>query len=234
MVVVPDSIEPAIGVKWLYVRDVGVLYSQNGYTPWPNDAPLQAVCARDWGSHWVPIRDGVPNPRVEENSQFEQNQVASPRGWITRPGEPRREYTTDDPYAMPDEMRFKIALPSGLQWSWEPRECPHEAPDMACSCGIYIADDASQCEHYRRFASVLVKVAVWGHIVRHTGGARGQFGYPLDIVDVNEIPDGTVAAVRKHYRLDVPTPFVPPEPEQEPEEPEGDKRSTPIRDFLGL
>lgn len=210
---VPDAIEPYYGIKWLYVNPEGRLYSHTASACWPEDGPLVAKCMVDWGQEWRPVPRGEANYQVRYDNEAEvhgtYNSTPQP-GWVIRPSQEDLRFEKD-----PDEVwqrvRTTIVLPPNLEWSWEPRECPHEAPDPDCACGIYVVQKPKQCENYKRSSSVLVKVALWGHLVPGTEGCRGQFGYPVEVLDT-EGGSQLAELVEQRYRIEKPKPVPKPEP----------------------
>lgn len=74
----------------------------------------------------------------------------------------------------------------GHRRAWTPRRptratCPfhrsHRAPEAGCSCGLYAVRDAGLLRGARNPA-VLGTVSLWGRIVEHELGFRGEIGYP--------------------------------------------------------
>lgn len=79
--------------------------------------------------------------------------------------------------------------------AWEPgrplaASCPqgHPAPEPACRCGVYAARDVT--EAYRHLVGrdeawvvhrVIGEVALWGRVVEHERGHRGELAYPVRI-----------------------------------------------------
>jgi hypothetical protein len=53
----------------------------------------------------------------------------------------------------------------------------HRAPVVACSCGLYAASDAALLRRARS-PSAVGTVALWGRVVQHARGWRGEFAYP--------------------------------------------------------
>jgi hypothetical protein len=71
-------------------------------------------------------------------------------------------------------------------------DATHEAgPDAVCACGIWALRQRGGAERlmgsYRDSggATALGRVALWGRIIEHENGWRGQFAYPLDVVVFN-------------------------------------------------
>lgn len=56
----------------------------------------------------------------------------------------------------------------------------HAAPNVDCSCGLHATHDAETLRRTRTPA-VLGRVALWGRVIEHELGYRGQFGYPQRI-----------------------------------------------------
>jgi hypothetical protein len=57
----------------------------------------------------------------------------------------------------------------------------HEAPDIGCSCGIYASRSLDESERPRPAwppPCVVGTVALWGRVIEHEIGWRGQFAYP--------------------------------------------------------
>jgi hypothetical protein len=50
-------------------------------------------------------------------------------------------------------------------------------PDPACTCGLHAATSMNALRHARDPA-VLGRVALWGHVIEHERGFRGELGYP--------------------------------------------------------
>jgi hypothetical protein len=64
----------------------------------------------------------------------------------------------------------------------------HEAPDEACTCGIYAAREPATVWTYLRgrddpptIRSVLGRVALWGRVVEHEHGWRVSHAVPLEL-----------------------------------------------------
>jgi hypothetical protein len=53
----------------------------------------------------------------------------------------------------------------------------HRAPDPGCRCGLYAVKDPNLLR-YARDPAVLGTVALWGRIMEHELGFRGEFAYP--------------------------------------------------------
>jgi hypothetical protein len=70
--------------------------------------------------------------------------------------------------------------------AWRPREVAqatcrlawsHEAPNVACSCGLHATRDLDLLRR-TRCPAVLGRVALWGRVIEHELGYRAQYGYP--------------------------------------------------------
>lgn len=79
-----------------------------------------------------------------------------------------------------------LAPIAGDRRPWTPRtrvraRCPrlrsHPAPDPRCTCGLYAVKDAGLLR-IARDPAVLGTVDLWGAIVEHERGFRGEFAYP--------------------------------------------------------
>ena len=57
------------------------------------------------------------------------------------------------------------------------RHRSHDAPVAACTCGLYAATDERLLARARS-PSVVGKVALWGRVIQHSLGWRGEFAYP--------------------------------------------------------
>ncbi len=53
----------------------------------------------------------------------------------------------------------------------------HRAPVVACTCGLYAVSDPRLLRRARS-PGVVGKVALWGRVVEHSLGWRGEFAYP--------------------------------------------------------
>lgn len=153
-IVVPDSIEPYVGVKYLHVVPGGRLFSSAGRTAWPEGEPLCAECVAPAQSKWVLTR-GVTKECWSNNYPY---------------GPPVKH----DPPA--------IVPPNGMAWSWEEQPHNHDAPSEECNCGIHAVDDEERCRSYKDSVnSVLVELAIWGKVIPGDYGVRGQYAYPQRI-----------------------------------------------------
>jgi hypothetical protein len=57
------------------------------------------------------------------------------------------------------------------------RHRSHRAPIAGCTCGLYAANDVRLLDRARS-PSVLGTVALWGTVIQHARGWRGEFAYP--------------------------------------------------------
>lgn len=81
----------------------------------------------------------------------------------------------------------RVALvPNGRGAAWPPRRPAvatcwrvrrHRAPEPACTCGLYAVGDPAALKAARSPA-VVGTVALWGTVVEHALGYRGQLAYP--------------------------------------------------------
>jgi hypothetical protein len=73
-----------------------------------------------------------------------------------------------------------VATLVGRTEAWH---CPHDAPQMNCTCGVYAAKDlAHLCKTgYDRYG-IHGEVYLWGTVVKHELGWRAQFSYPKNFV----------------------------------------------------
>lgn len=178
-IVVPDSIEPRLGIKALEIRG-DTLHSPQQGTAWPKGERLAATCkyrAIEWELRRAPKgweeRFWVPSSLLTE-------------GGTTQVGWP--------PDPPPDGM------------TWVPREAEHQLAKCKGPCGIYVVDTPQQCEPYLRdlidrSRRVLVSIALWGQVVIGDKGARGQYAYPVRIVGPWQWEED-IAAAAKAYGIE--------------------------------
>ena len=53
----------------------------------------------------------------------------------------------------------------------------HEAPQLACTCGLHGTHDLDLLRR-TRCPAVIGRVALWGRVIEHELGYRARFGYP--------------------------------------------------------
>lgn len=77
-----------------------------------------------------------------------------------------------------------VPLGKGGPWPWldaASARCwkhrRHSAPVIACTCGLYAVRDATLLRRARS-PGVVGTVALWGRVVEHALGWRGEFAYP--------------------------------------------------------
>jgi hypothetical protein len=58
------------------------------------------------------------------------------------------------------------------------RHAAHDVPDPECSCGIYAVVSPDALGTVRGGVSVVGSIALWGRVVEHDRGYRGQLAYP--------------------------------------------------------
>lgn len=75
---------------------------------------------------------------------------------------------------------------AGRSRPWRPREVAeagckharlHDAPHLACSCGLHGTHELEILRRTRTPA-VIGRVALWGRVIEHEHGYRAKFGYP--------------------------------------------------------
>lgn len=165
--IVPDSIEPRLGIKALEIRG-DTLYSPQQGTAWPKGKRLEANCnirVIEWG-----LRD-IPAEGWEERFWVP--------GSLLRPGESTHiGWPSEDP-------------PKGK--TWVPHAAEHQLDKCKGPCGIYVVDTPQQCESYLRNnhwstqgRRILASIALWGQVVIAEKGARGQYAYPIRLVGPQE------------------------------------------------
>jgi hypothetical protein len=85
-----------------------------------------------------------------------------------------------------DGVELLLRPVAGRSRPWRPLEpaeaaCKHArlhmAPNVDCSCGLHATHDVDTLRRTRTPA-VLGRVALWGRVIEHELGYRGQFGYP--------------------------------------------------------
>lgn len=83
-----------------------------------------------------------------------------------------------------NEIRMRPIAGNGAPWPpIEPARASctrrrwHRVPELACTCGLHATRDAGLL-HRARNPAVVGTVALWGRVVEHELGYRGQFAYP--------------------------------------------------------
>ena len=95
--------------------------------------------------------------------------------------------------------------------SFRRRGC--QAPERGHKCGIYALRDRREAVELlreveglgstaRRLPAVLGRVSLWGRVFENTGGWRGQFAYPYDLVLIGG-DEKLAAQLRDRYAVDV-------------------------------
>ncbi|HEY2355349.1 MAG TPA: hypothetical protein VGH79_10675 [Gaiellaceae bacterium] len=71
---------------------------------------------------------------------------------------------------------------------WRTETSCHDAPDLACSCGIYGVRSFAAARWYLesqtlfdRVDRVIGRVALWGDVVVSEGGWRASYAYPIEL-----------------------------------------------------
>ncbi len=207
--VVPDSIEPYVGYKYLQISQDGSLVSPQGSSGWPVGERFEATCGAAAPPKWHAV---APHPHVVTKSAYPQyHSMNQPLTYVAGPPMP------------------EIQLPAGLVWSWEQHRHTHIAPDEHCGCGIYVASTTEGCAGYARPGKVLVQVALWGKVIRGDDGARGQYAYPLRIV-AGEVEREWAQKAGEKYG--VPLSIVSPKEMMGVEPPRASRRKRPSWKFL--
>lgn len=97
----------------------------------------------------------------------------------------------------------------GLRW----RARGHGAPRAGHRCGIYAFHERRDAEALLRelgpvgaaagrLPAAIGRVSLWGRVIENTGGWRGEFAYPYDVVLFGA--DASLAAeLRSRYAVDV-------------------------------
>ena len=67
-----------------------------------------------------------------------------------------------------------------------------QVPAIHCQCGIYATNDLNEATSY---GEILGRVAMWGHVIEHSGGYRAQFAYPQSLYVPDEALEGLKAAL---------------------------------------
>lgn len=85
-----------------------------------------------------------------------------------------------------DASRLRLRPVGGRMHPWPPRKpaqasCKlgrmHRAPDAECSCGLH-GTHGTDILRRTRNPAVLGTIALWGRVVEHELGYRGEFAYP--------------------------------------------------------
>lgn len=175
--VVPDSIEPYVGFKYLSLID-GVLVSNCGYDRWPTRSRAVAECKAQGQYKWQALKQATVSTPESVQALFHQmNPVYSYIPYPSAIAKPTLE------------------LPHGYVWSYEQERFDHEPADESCSCGFYAVDEKKDCAPYAAMHNgVLVEVAIWGKVVVGDTGARGQYAYPQRIIASPEMAEAATTA----------------------------------------
>jgi hypothetical protein len=157
LIVVPDSIEPYIGFKYLSWHE-GKLWSQWGDKPWPINKPFEAECHGPREYKWE-TTTGTPQPRQE----IAPPDIALPAGlsWSWEPQPPHP--------AVDEECHC------GIYAVDTPDLCADYGRPQVLSSVYDVVSGVSASER------VLVELAMWGKVIPGTTGMRGQFAYPQKI-----------------------------------------------------
>lgn len=88
------------------------------------------------------------------------------------------------------------------RWPPGPHDADLVAPVEGHGCGLYVADLGEAAEYGSREA-VLVRVAVWGKVIRGSHGARAEFAYPQEIYCFNRALDAWARLAGVRYGVPV-------------------------------
>ncbi len=185
MIVIPDSIEPLTGYKWLQLHD-GELTSNYDRARWPVRQPMEATCIRDWGHEWQPL------PWYQQRKLIKLPNEITYHGGHPLGSNTNFPSTSHPRYGIGEDVFYgtapkkpKIKLPPSLKWSLEVKPPPHASPGKDCTCGVYsMASRGKELDRYRAsHRAVLVKLAAWGKVIPADSGNRAEFAYPTKILD---------------------------------------------------
>lgn len=181
---IPDSIEPIVGYKYLcIVREGGpegdprLISAYFGDSigkvrmGWPVDAPAEAECHR---TH-------------HENTVWTLEALRSP--------------PKDRPWGRLDDQhgeKPQVVLGAGLDWYWVAE--PHLPPVDNCSCGIYAVSDPKRAQTYRQDHRALVRIAQWGRTVPAANGARSQYACVTGVLE-STCPSFSAADISRAYNI---------------------------------
>lgn len=70
-------------------------------------------------------------------------------------------------------------------------------PSSGCRCGLYAMAGPGRLPLDGRGPVVLGCVALWGRVVEHDAGWRGEHGYPLVLIVLSSWPPGFLARLRR-------------------------------------
>jgi hypothetical protein len=187
---IPDGIEPVIAWKALKYEN-GMLYSPSYELAWPIKQRAEASCgnAHDYG--WEPKPSHEANTPEETGYNFTAFHTTT-------------VYTVVPSYygQASTQPQPRVELPDGLEWSWEAK--PHIVAGDNCSCGIYAVDSAEACLPYAKDKCVICTIAMWGHVVPGSLGARAQYAYPQSIEFAMGLNSQELLRLASNYGLTLP------------------------------
>jgi hypothetical protein len=155
MTVIPDSIEPVEAWRsWNYTGTFLESLHYRHIGSWKPGEAHEAVC-RGRQYKWKIVSHGW----TLEQAQSQARSLNRSRRWS----------------AMLEISLPMVEPPPGM--GYQLVDEPHDAPDRACSCGIYAVKKRSQAPT----AMIVGKVKLWGTIIPGTKGLRAQFAYPSEL-----------------------------------------------------
>ena len=192
--VVPDGITPLSGWRAWMVSADGMLLSRTG-DQWPSGKALHARCPHvgELASRVIPLSrlsaySTIGGPVASVSFGLGSHVLvydtyesvrAHRKGFQTHGIEAVTDPVIYDEVSgehfipLPGDRRLVVPPPA-------PTAAPEpEVPSATCSCGIYCADDRRTAEAYMHGKDyILGRVALWGRVVRHDTGMRGEYAYP--------------------------------------------------------
>jgi hypothetical protein len=187
---IPDGIEPVIAWKALKY-DGGLLHSPSYGLAWPTKQRAEASCGNAYDYGWEPKPSHEANTPEETGYNFTAFHTTT-------------VYTVVPSYygQASTQPQPRVELPDGLAWSWEAK--PHMVAGDNCSCGIYAVDSAEACLSYAKDKCVICTIAMWGHVVNGSMGARAQYAYPQSIEFAMGLNSNELIKLARDYGLKLP------------------------------
>lgn len=180
-VLVPDSIEPLIGYKWLQVGandGLQYLYSGFGNNIWPMMEPMEASCTvwRGWKWEQRPWEEVVTQAQWIRGMQQSPVTVIAQTSFVfSSAAVPVNNFQHLPP-------KPEAATLYGHDWSVVPAGHCEDSPGEGCSCGIYMGNTIDDVDSYARPEMVLLRIATWGKVIRGEYASRSQYAYPQAIL----------------------------------------------------
>jgi len=197
-IIVPDSIEPVVGFKALtVVKFDGKLHLTSPQTQmvWPKGTKAIAQ-HRGAGStyEWVAVAHDAapdePEPREDPSAFIDEVQGRGPFRHITSASTQQSSMWPSPSEPPPDGHRWVLKIK------------PHQIAKGDCPCGIYVVQDMQNAIRYFHEETVMVTVALWGRVTVASGGARGQYAYPEQIVGYCTTRE-TAEKIAKEYEIEL-------------------------------